>query len=133
MALTSSKVQSWRVAIVIGVPGNGKKTNLAKIRFPSKLKGPAKTHLIMSTKYRKKVYQWLNYVQFGLLPGTCVICRKPTYRQLDLCLICESEMPLLKNPCRSYGLSLPPGYKGSLCETCIVYTPPWSLFSAHFY
>ena len=86
----------------------------------------------MSTRYKKKVYKWLNYVQFAFLPGTCVVCKKPTYRQADLCHSCEIQMPLLVDPCRSCGLPLPPGYSGKYCGTCIAFTPPWSLFSAPF-
>lgn len=74
----------------------------------------------MSTGLTVQVSQWMKNVQFWLLPGVCVVCRKPSSRNLDLCLPCQATLASLERPCRSCALPLPPGDLSSpLCGRCL--------------
>ena len=44
---------------------------------------------------RAKLHQFTYY----LFPGQCILCKNLTYRQLDICLACESDLPWLGNCC----------------------------------
>ncbi|MEO2184322.1 MAG: double zinc ribbon domain-containing protein [bacterium] len=44
---------------------------------------------------RAKLHQFTYY----LFPGQCILCKNLTYRQLDICLACESDLPWLRNCC----------------------------------
>ena len=87
----------------------------------------------MSTKLISKVNYWLNFVQYCLLPGTCIQCNKISDRFYDLCRSCESLLPRIKDPCESCGLPLPAiNYDGHLCGTCILKPPPFKHIVAAF-
>ena len=86
----------------------------------------------MSTISTRNVYQWLLNIQFGVLPGTCVCCKRATHRQLDLCLSCESILPRISHPCSSCGLPLPVGYQDQYCGTCLHLPPPWTRLCSPF-
>jgi ComF family protein len=73
----------------------------------------------MSTWQISKVYQWLNFVQFWLLPPTCVLCSKPAKAQLDLCQHCLDSCLVVENPCPSCGLPLPTSAQALLCGHCL--------------
>lgn len=62
---------------------------------------------LVSTGFAEQVGRWLNFVQFRLLPGTCVLCRRPSRRQLDLCVDCEAQLKTVTLPCHSCGQPLP--------------------------
>ena len=53
----------------------------------------------MSTWNTRQLYQWLNFVQFRLLPACCVLCGRPAGRDLDLCRSCEASLPRLPPGC----------------------------------
>src|SRR5690606_24249927 len=53
--------------------------------------------------------RWLNFAQFCLLPGRCVVCRRPSGLPRDLCAPCLASFARIGRPCRSCGLPLPPG------------------------
>lgn len=53
--------------------------------------------------------QWLKIAQYCLLPGSCVVCRKPSRLPRDLCAPCLAAFTRIERPCRSCGLPLPPG------------------------
>lgn len=90
-------------------------------------------HLIMSTGIPEYVYNWLKNIQFILLPGICIQCRKTALRDRDLCLDCEQALPRIRRPCLQCGLPLPPGhYRQSVCGTCLVYPPSYSRLLAPF-
>jgi len=86
----------------------------------------------MSTIFRRNVYQWLLNIQFGLLPGTCVCCKRASHRQLDLCQSCEATLPRISHPCSLCGLPLPTGYQGRNCGTCLHLKPPWTRLCSPF-
>ena len=52
--------------------------------------------------------QWLKTVQHWLLPEICVVCRRPSGRQRDLCETCLATFARIERPCRSCALPLPP-------------------------
>ncbi len=80
----------------------------------------------MSTRFISKVNIWLNNIQFCLLPGTCINCNKASERDYDLCTVCESLLPRIKDPCESCGLPLPANnYDSHLCGSCIIRPPPY--------
>ena len=80
----------------------------------------------MSTKFISKVNTWLKYIQYCLLPGTCINCNKASERDYDLCTSCEELLPRVKDPCESCGLPLPANnYDGYLCGSCIISPPPY--------
>ena len=41
----------------------------------------------------------LHHFTYYLFPGQCILCKNLTYRQLDLCLACELDLPWLRNCC----------------------------------
>lgn len=41
----------------------------------------------------------LQYGQYHLLPGLCVLCKAPSLRALDLCGPCEAELPWITTGC----------------------------------
>lgn len=87
----------------------------------------------MSTKTLAKVYRWLNFSQFYLLPGVCAHCRRPSKRYCDLCRECESAFPLIDHACPRCGMPLPITVTpGSACGTCLTTPPPFRHCSAPF-
>lgn len=73
---------------------------------------------------------WLNELLFALIPGTCILCQARTYRHLDLCVDCESNLPRVTHACRQCGL--PVGSGSALCGRCIVSPPIYERCFAPF-
>lgn len=67
---------------------------------------------------------------FGILPGTCLLCEAPTFRNLDLCTGCEEDLPRIDDPCPVCGLDR----TGNLptCLQCAISPPPFSHCFAPF-
>lgn len=87
----------------------------------------------MSTKLISKVNRCLKYIQFSLLPGTCILCQKPSKRDEDLCQACEVLLPGIPAPCESCALPLAlNAYDGQLCGNCVVNPPPCKYIVAAF-
>jgi ComF family protein len=63
--------------------------------------------------------RWLKTTQFWLLPGLCVVCRRPSGLQRDLCEPCLSTFARIARPCRSCALPLPSSTGPDLCGACI--------------
>lgn len=72
----------------------------------------------MSTGFMESSYRWLNFVQFCLLPPTCVLCQRPGQYQLDLCRSCQQALPRNPNTCLGCALPLPPAADGLHCGQC---------------
>lgn len=65
------------------------------------------------------VNNWMKNIQFKLLPGCCLLCSKPTWRQQDLCPACQNSLPYNTHHCRSCAQPLPVSVdNGSLCGRC---------------
>lgn len=73
----------------------------------------------MSTRALSEVSKWLEIVQFWLLPGTCVVCRRHSGRPFDLCPNCEGKLVRVQHPCASCGLPLPPDAEDR-CGRCLL-------------
>ncbi len=58
-----------------------------------------------------------------LLPGTCIICRLPSKRQLDLCKRCEHALPWLTKSCHRCALPLTGTTNTVLCGNCLQQPP----------
>jgi len=67
------------------------------------------------------VESWLNHLLYTLLPGKCILCSAQSRRQLDLCLDCQKNLPVILNPCWQCGLCIPKTQE--ICGTCLVSAP----------
>lgn len=67
---------------------------------------------------------WLQEWIYHLLPGICLLCGVKTYRRLDLCHYCESDLPWLKHSCIRCALPLP--QHQSICGKCQTNSPAWN-------
>lgn len=72
----------------------------------------------MSTWIPANIYQCANFVQFLLLPPTCVLCQQRGQRELDLCSSCQQALQLAGYHCPACALPLPEAAAGSLCGRC---------------
>jgi ComF family protein len=77
---------------------------------------------------------------FGLFPGRCILCQARTARALDLCLHCETDLPVIPFPCRRCGQQTPQRAAAGLpndtqvCGQCLIKPPPYARsFSAFAY
>jgi ComF family protein len=73
----------------------------------------------MSTRISPSLSQWLNFVQFLLLPSTCVLCQQPGQRDRDLCLVCQQRLPRNQQACPICALPLPPAAASLPCGKCL--------------
>lgn len=69
----------------------------------------------------------INYI----VPRTCVLCKAPSKRDLDLCFACENDLPKIINACKQCGKSLP--LNQILCGTCLKTPPPFQQTIALFH
>lgn len=67
---------------------------------------------------------WLNRLLFTLLPGTCIICKAVTHRQLDLCAGCQRSLPYNQRACWQCGLEVSQNL--DICQACILDQPVYS-------
>lgn len=69
----------------------------------------------------------------ALLPGICILCRRRSRRDVDLCLECEAALELNERACPVCAEPGPPGSTGrEICGACIVAPPPWRMMLAPF-
>ena len=73
----------------------------------------------MSTRISSNLSQWLNFVQFLLLPATCVLCQQPGQRGRDLCAGCQQRLPRQLHACPICALPLPPAAAALPCGKCL--------------
>jgi ComF family protein len=79
----------------------------------------------VSTKLSNRVANWLNIIQFWLLPGCCVLCRQPSGQPFDLCESCHEQLRYVPQACQRCALALPRG-SGRLCRECVSEDSPFS-------
>ncbi len=72
--------------------------------------------------YLKKIYSWL-------LPFTCVLCGKISFRHQDLCEDCYNELPILTQACPRCATPL---LKTQLCGQCLIQPPTFDVTHALF-
>lgn len=70
------------------------------------------------------VYNWLNRIQFRLLPPTCLLCGQPGLSGLDLCAGCHRDLPHNRPACRRCAAPLPEP-TAALCGQCLQVPPPF--------
>ena len=69
----------------------------------------------------------------ALLPGICLLCRRRSRRDVDLCLECEAALERNDWACPVCAEPGPPGPTGAgICGACIVAPPPWRMMLAPF-
>jgi ComF family protein len=66
----------------------------------------------------------------ALAPGRCSLCDLPSGRSLDLCPVCEGDLPELGRPCRRCALPLPANAASELCGPCLRRPPPFETLTA---
>lgn len=80
--------------------------------------------LLVSTELAAKTIRWLENVQFWLLPGTCVLCRRLSRQRLDLCESCHGQLQFITHACERCALPLPASV-GKLCGHCLLQAAPF--------
>lgn len=65
-------------------------------------------------------------------PGICVLCRRRSKRDIDLCRECESAFETNHLACPVCAEPLPAVADDGICGTCIASPPPWSKTVAPF-
>ena len=69
----------------------------------------------------------------GLFPGICLLCRRRSRRDVDLCRECEAALERNERACPVCAEPGPPGSTGAeICGACIVAAPPWTMTLAPF-
>jgi ComF family protein len=80
---------------------------------------------MFTTHYLKKIHAWF-------FPHTCLLCQNPGNNNLDLCLGCLKELPILPQTCPRCAKTLST-IPGLICGNCLQSPPPYekafSLFS----
>ncbi len=64
------------------------------------------------------VYEWLNKLQFALLPPRCLLCGGRGDGARDLCSACAAALPGLGHACPLCALPLPGAASGLPCGRC---------------
>ena len=82
---------------------------------------------------RESILAILGKFVYLLLPGTCIICRLPSNRQLDLCKRCEQALPWLTKSCYRCALPLTTTTKHAICGHCLQQQPTFDRCVALFY
>ena len=69
----------------------------------------------------------------AVFPGICLLCRRRSRRDVDLCRECEAALERNERACPVCAEPSPPGSTaGEICGTCIVGPPPWAATVAPF-
>lgn len=67
-----------------------------------------------------------NYLQNFLdfcFPHSCILCHEHSHRNIDLCIHCENELPLIQHHCHCCGIPLPSDIQ--ICGKCLKRKPPF--------
>ncbi|MDE0442361.1 MAG: ComF family protein [Gammaproteobacteria bacterium] len=69
----------------------------------------------------------------AVFPGICLLCRRRSRRDVDLCRECEAALERNERACPVCAEPSPPGSTaGEICGSCIVAPPPWAVTVAPF-
>lgn len=77
------------------------------------------------------VNQWLNKLQFALLPPRCLLCGGRGHGARDLCAACRAALPRPGSACPVCALPLPGAASGHPCGRCRT-PPPFAATRAAF-
>ena len=67
-----------------------------------------------------------------LWPGVCLLCRRRSERDIDLCVACEAALETNDGACWRCGERVPANAVDGLCGACIASPPPWTRAVAPF-
>lgn len=67
-----------------------------------------------------------------LWPGVCLLCRRRSERDIDLCTACEAALEANEGACWRCGERVPPNATDGLCGACVASPPPWHRTLAPF-
>lgn len=67
-----------------------------------------------------------------LWPGVCLLCRRRSERDIDLCVACEAALETNDGACWRCGERAPANAEDGLCGACIASPPPWARVVAPF-
>ena len=70
------------------------------------------------------VYKWLSSNLSRLWPAHCYLCQQPSLEP-GICAGCQNDLPVIIQPCRCCGLSLPDTTVG-MCASCIRENPAYT-------
>ena len=74
-----------------------------------------------------RIIDLLHQLSYSIAPGQCLLCDHLTGRQLDLCIACESDLPVLLNCCYTCSEPLQTGTQDALiCSDCLRDPPGFS-------
>ncbi|MDE0659698.1 MAG: ComF family protein [Gammaproteobacteria bacterium] len=69
----------------------------------------------------------------AFFPGICLLCRRRSRRDVDLCRDCEAALERNERACPVCAEPAPPGSEaGEVCGSCIAAPPPWTATVAPF-
>jgi len=78
------------------------------------------------------VYNWLNKLQFALIPSRCLLCGGPGTTRHDLCHDCLTALPRVAVACPTCALPLPDAAPVIDCGHCRQRPPPFAATRAAF-
>lgn len=68
----------------------------------------------------------------AIIPGICLLCRRRSGRDVDLCRECEAALERNERACPVCAEPSPPGLTAEICGACIAAPPPWAATVAPF-
>lgn len=77
----------------------------------------------------KKTNALVKLIQRWVLPFTCILCRRPSDREQDLCRLCLNDLPIVAQKCPR--CAQPVG-GGRTCGACLQNPPPFTASVALF-
>jgi ComF family protein len=81
----------------------------------------------------KILYNWLNTIQYSVLPPVCVVCGQQGENERDLCSACSQLLPRNNTHCQRCAVPLRVLGKGeNLCERCLCNPPAFDTVFAPF-
>jgi len=72
---------------------------------------------------KRTILPILSSLGYRLLSPTCILCRLPTKRYLDICTLCEQDLPWLGKACYRCALPLKNTDDTSICGHCLQQRP----------
>lgn len=77
----------------------------------------------------KGLSYWLNQLGWRLFPPSCVLCQAPGQPGIDLCKLCEADLPHNRTACSQCAKPLP---MAGLCGACLAKPPAFDACQAAF-
>lgn len=96
----------------------------------------------LAIKTSTSVRRLLDCASYLVLPGNCVLCKSKSFRPLDLCTVCEIDLPNPYSPCKICCSPLAHTATGSensephskICGDCLIQPPTYTrLYTPYLY